>query len=129
MTYRSVKQKLLEQRSAEIREAGLESLKAIRASIPCPSCTEAESNPCTGMFNGACRECDARAVAGGPLFFEVAKAKAMTPAYVRQMKAIFGEDWKPAHERVKAWAARMAEARKAFVAEYEAEERGEVPHG
>lgn len=33
MTYRSVKQKLLEQRSAEIREAGLESLKAIKGRI------------------------------------------------------------------------------------------------
>lgn len=122
-SYRTVRQKLADQRSEEAREAGLESLKAIRASIPCASCTEAETNPCTGMFNSRCRECDARAVAGGPLFFEVAKTKAMTPEYVRQMKSVFGEDWKPAHERVKAWAVRMAEARKVFVAEYEAEER------
>jgi hypothetical protein len=123
MSYRTVRQKLADQRSEEIREEGLDRLKAIRASIPCPACEEAAGNPCTGMFSSRCRECDARAVAGGPLFFEVAKTKAMTPEYVRQMKSIFGDEWKPHHERVKAWATRMAEARKAFVAEYEAEER------
>jgi hypothetical protein len=122
MTYRTVRQKLADQRSEEIREEGIAKLKAIRESIPCEACTEATTNPCTGMFNGNCRECDARAIAGGPLFFEVAKLKAMTPEYVRQMKAVFGEDWKPAHERVKVWAARMAEARHQFIREYEAEE-------
>jgi len=109
--YRTVRQKLADQRSEEIREEGLAKLKAIREAIPCPACADAEGNPMSGHFIAKCKECSARAVAGGPTFFEVAKAKAVTPEYARLMKSIFGEEWKAHHERVKAWAQRMAEAR------------------
>lgn len=111
MTYRTVRDQLAEQRSAEIREDGIAKLKAIRESIPCPSCADAEVNPLSGHFSANCKECSARAIAGGPDFYEVSKARAVTPEYARLMKNVFGEEWKSSHERVKAWAQRMAEAR------------------
>jgi hypothetical protein len=112
MSYRTVRQKLADQRSEEIREEGLDRLKAIRESIPCPACEEAEGNPMSGHFRAKCLECSARAIAGGPTFWEAAQRQKFTSDYERLMRTQFGESWSTEwHPRVKEWARKMAEAR------------------
>ncbi len=74
----------------------------------CESCDRAATNPHTGWFNADCPECSARALAGGPDFFESKTGGRLTSTYRHALEAAFGEAWKAGHERVKAWAERMA---------------------
>ena len=65
-------------------------------------------NPLTGRFTFGCFECTTRALAGSPMFYESAQSNAITPNYRSQLKAMFGGDWKEAHEAVRTWHDRIA---------------------
>lgn len=82
-------------------------------STGCEPCAIAATNVETGRFNPGCYECNARALAGGPLYHASVKAGAMTSNYRAALQSMFGANWKHGHERAKHWAERV----KAFHAE------------
>ncbi len=79
--------------------------------MTCSACTIAKVNPCTGRFNAGCKDCDARALAHGPGFFQSGRDGALSHAYRQALRTTFGEGWKAAHETVKQWAERIAAAK------------------
>ncbi|MEO8807917.1 MAG: hypothetical protein ABI433_17690 [Burkholderiaceae bacterium] len=80
--------------------------------MSCDACDRAATNALTALFNVGCFECTTRALAGGPTFFESAQADAITPAYRGSLQAMFGAEWKEAHQAVRKWHERITEAKK-----------------
>jgi len=81
------------------------------ATASCPDCAEAQSNPCTGHFHAGCPECDARALAGSPQFFNATRAGDFTDDYRELLERVFGDNWPAGHARAKVWARLIAECR------------------
>lgn len=77
----------------------------------CPACAQAQSNPRTGHFHAGCPECEARALAASPQFFNAARESGFTKDYRDLLERVFHENWQAGHARVKAWARLMAECR------------------
>lgn len=73
----------------------------------CPACAEAQRNPLTGMYQAGCKECSARALASSPSHFLAAQAGKILPTYRDALRAVFGDEWKAGHARVKEWAGRL----------------------
>lgn len=81
--------------------------------MTCQSCTEAESNPLTPSFHAGCKECAARALAGGPQFWQASKAKDIAAGGYRDaLQSIFGDGWQQWHTKVRGWADRIAAAQR-----------------
>ena len=80
--------------------------------MTCAACAIASTDPRTGHFEASCMGCDARALAGGPDYWESAKAGKITPGYRRALAAAFGDGWQAGHHTVKRWAEQMAAAKK-----------------
>lgn len=78
----------------------------------CDACTIAATEPRTGHFAAGCKECDARALAGGPGHWESAKAGKITPGYRKALDVAFGDGWEAGHAAVKNWAEKIDKARK-----------------
>lgn len=74
--------------------------------MTCPACTEAERNPHTVMYQADCKECAARGLAASPAHFLSAQAAKLLPEYKNALQAVFGDDWRAGHLRVKAWSQR-----------------------
>lgn len=74
--------------------------------MTCPACAEAMRNPNTGMYRAGCKECSARALAAAPAHFLAAQAPKLLPEYKNALQAVFGDDWRAGHLRVKAWSQR-----------------------
>lgn len=77
----------------------------------CPACAMVEASLTCGALQAGCVECQCRAVAHGPVFFEAARAGGFTPAYRQLLHSTFGKDWQSAHARAKAWADKWRAAR------------------
>ena len=59
----------------------------------CEPCTIASTDPRTGYYGVGCKECAARALAGGPDYWESSKARKLTPGYRHALEAVFGDGW------------------------------------
>lgn len=70
--------------------------------MTCPSCTAAQADPHWPGYQAGCRSCRVRALASGPAFFTAARAGQITPEYRTALQTLLGDDWKAAHEEVKA---------------------------
>lgn len=70
--------------------------------MTCPNCAAARTDPHWPGYQAGCRPCRVRALASGPTFFQAAQAGRQTPAYRAALQSLLGEDWKAAHEEVKA---------------------------
>jgi hypothetical protein len=75
--------------------------------VSCDACTAALANPLSGLYRAACAECQARALAQSPQFFDAVAAEAITPGYRSALEHAFGSNWKDGHARVKAWAEKL----------------------
>lgn len=73
----------------------------------CEACTTARTHPLSGFYRAGCAECQARALAQSPQFFDAVAAEAITPGYRSALEHAFGSDWKDGHTRVKAWAEKL----------------------
>ncbi len=73
----------------------------------CDACTIAATDPRTGHFGNGCKECAARALAGGPDHWESAKAGEITLGYRKALDAAFGNAWEAGHKAVKEWAEKI----------------------
>ena len=69
----------------------------------CKACAESLLSRNCGMYRADCQDCEARAIARSPIFFDAARTDAITPAYRDVLQAAFGDDWKSGHEKVKRW--------------------------
>lgn len=47
----------------------------------CEACTTARTHPLSGFYRAGCAECQARALAQSPQFFDAVAAEAITPGY------------------------------------------------
>lgn len=72
--------------------------------MTCAACESAQTNRFCGMYRADCLECSARALSHSPAYHAAATADTMTPAYRDALQAVFGEEWKQGHVRVKRWA-------------------------
>lgn len=70
--------------------------------MSCHHCQQAQTIKHWGGFQANCRGCKVRAIATGPAHHSAMQANAMTPGYRSALQHAFGEDWKQAHEEVKA---------------------------
>jgi len=70
----------------------------------CEACESAKKNRWCGMYRADCKECSARALSHSPMYWSAAEADAITPAYRDALQAVFGDEWKSWHAKVKAWA-------------------------
>jgi hypothetical protein len=75
--------------------------------MTCTACLSAESDPMSGLYQANCDECKARIIANGRELFEASKAGKITPEYEEVLKRMFGDEWRAAHLRVKAWKERL----------------------
>lgn len=75
--------------------------------MSCDACTTALANPLSGLYRAGCLECEARALAQSPQFFDAVAAEAITPAYRSALEHTFGTHWKDGHTQVKAWAEKL----------------------
>lgn len=75
--------------------------------MTCANCTQALTKAHWPGFTADCRGCQLRALASSPTFFAATQAGAMTAAYRSALQALFGEDWRRAHDEVKAEHARL----------------------
>lgn len=78
----------------------------------CPDCANAAENVLSGLFTSSCFECSARALAHSPAYAESAKSDAITRGYQDRLMNTFGDSWRTAHVRVRAWALAIEEAKK-----------------
>ena len=70
--------------------------------MSCPYCESAKTIKHYALFQADCHGCKVRAVASGPALFDAIKSNTLTPRYRSELQANFGQDWKAAHEEVKA---------------------------
>lgn len=71
----------------------------------CTSCSAALRDRNSGLYRADCLDCQARAVARSPQYFDARQAAAITPAYRDVLQRVFGGmSILEAHERVKRWA-------------------------
>lgn len=81
--------------------------------MSCESCAAADSNPHTGRYQAGCVECQSRALAISPAFFDSKTAGKRTKEYQSALGAVGGRgNEESTHERVKEWAKRMSAAQK-----------------
>lgn len=70
--------------------------------MSCPNCTAAQTIKHWAIYHSACHGCKVRAVASGPALFDAIKSNTLTPRYRSELQANFGQNWKAAHDEVKA---------------------------
>lgn len=70
--------------------------------MTCPDCQKAQTIKHWGGYHANCHGCKVRSLACGPAYFTAMQANAMTPGYRSALQVMFGENWKQAHEEVKA---------------------------
>lgn len=75
----------------------------------CHNSTKAREVKHWAIYQANCRGCKVRAVASGPSLFDALKSNTLTPRYRDELQANFGQNWKAAHEEVKAEHKRLAE--------------------
>lgn len=63
------------------------------------------------FIRSTCRSCTLRAMAQSPFFHQSQREGRITSDYERSLKACFGDDFRAAHEEVKAVAGRIRDAR------------------
>lgn len=70
----------------------------------CKACSAARADALAGAYRAGCDQCLARFLARSKVYFDAARADAMTPAYKSALRAAFGERWQEGHQWVKEWA-------------------------
>lgn len=70
--------------------------------MSCPDCQKAQTVRHWGGYQANCRGCKVRSLASGAAYFTAMEANAMTPNYRSALQNAFGQDWRAAHEEVKA---------------------------
>lgn len=75
----------------------------------CLDCAQAQNQKHWPGFHAKCRGCQVRALAHGPSYHASMQADALMPGYRNALRAMFGDDWRRAHEEVKAEYQRMKE--------------------
>lgn len=81
--------------------------------MTCQACAIAKVNPLTGRYDSGCDECFVRSLASSLHFHYATQANAITPDYRDALRGQFGDEWRVGHDRVKAWADKINQARKA----------------
>lgn len=80
--------------------------------MTCTSCQAAEADPLTGRYRANCIECQARALAHGPLVFASVRAGVKSPEYAAALRKVFGEgNERQGHEKVREWFKRIQRAK------------------
>ena len=73
--------------------------------IGCQSCEKSEETGIPGFLSRGCIDCQARALANGPLYFASAKDGKPSPEYKAALVRVFGaEGWKSGHQLVRQYA-------------------------
>lgn len=70
--------------------------------MTCHYCESAQTIKHYALYQANCHGCKVRAVASGPSLFDAINSNTLTPRYRSELQANFGDNWKAAHEEVKA---------------------------
>lgn len=65
----------------------------------CEPCKRAEIIPDYPLYNAFCRSCQVRGLAQSPAFHQAERSMGVE-AYQKAVKALFGTDWRAAHDEV-----------------------------
>lgn len=77
----------------------------------CPDCVTAEAFPRSVRFSSECLSCSARALAGGPAFFDSVRCGSWSKTYRDAVASLFGElHAGEGHKRVMEWHQRIEAA-------------------
>lgn len=77
--------------------------------MTCIDCNNATTIKHWPGYHAECHGCKVRALAHGPSYHASMLANSITPGYRNALRAMFGEDWRAAHEEVKAEHQRLKE--------------------
>ncbi|WP_019573337.1 hypothetical protein [Curvibacter lanceolatus] len=78
----------------------------------CPDCTQARLIWHWGAYHDGCKGCQTRALSKCLGFWQSQRNGRLSTEYRAALQTIFGEDWTPGHEAVKAEAARIEQLKK-----------------
>lgn len=79
--------------------------------MSCDQCQKAAACADWPLFTAKCEGCSIRSLASGFAYWQSGREGKLTPVYTDALRKLFGDEWKAAHERVKAEAKRIQEAR------------------
>ena len=84
------------------------------ATRSCQACVAAEKNPLSGLYQGDCPECQARALSQSPAFWASMAARKFRADYADALRQIAGPDphaREELHRKVRDWERRIDDAR------------------